>query len=336
MDSNPRISVILPFYNAERTFDRAISSISQQEFEDFECILVDNNSSDNGRKVALEWIRKDKRFILIDENRQGVMFASNKGAKMARGTYLARMDADDKAFPCRLKLQSDFLDTYPDYGAVAGLVKHVGDPESTEGFRRFVEWSNSLHSYHDIYNRRFIEAPIVNPTAMWRRQTMQEHGMYRSGDFPEDYEMWLRWLDRGVKIAKIPEVVLEWHDSETRLTRTDAIYSDKSFYQIKSQYLAKWLSESNPFHPNVAIWGASRISRRRAKLLEQHGIRINSYIDTKKNRKIDQEVIYYEDLPLAGSCFVLTYIRQMDNRERIQDFLESRGYREGVNYLLVS
>ena len=336
MESNPRISVILPFYNAERTLDRAIASIYQQEFGDFECILVDNNSSDKGRKVAQEWIRKDKRFILINEKRQGVMFASNRGTELARGTYLARMDADDRALPCRLKLQSDFLDTYPDYGAVAGLVKHVGDPESTEGFRRFVEWSNSLHSYLDIYNRRFIEAPIVNPTAMWRRQTMQEHGMYRSGDFPEDYEMWLRWLDRGVKIAKIPEVLLEWHDSETRLTRTDAIYSDKSFYQIKSRYLAKWLSEFNPFHPNVAIWGASRISRRRAKLLEQHGIRINSYIDTKKNRKIDQEVIYYEDLPLAGSCFVLTYIRQMDNRERIQDFLKSRGYREGVNYLLIS
>jgi glycosyltransferase involved in cell wall biosynthesis len=336
MASNPKISVILPFYNAERTLDRAIASIYQQEFEDFECILVDNNSTDNGRTIALEWKRKDNRFVLIDEKRQGVMFASNRGSEIAMGTYLARMDADDRALPGRLKLQSAFLDTHPDYGAVAGLVRHVGDPESTEGFRRFVAWSNALRSHLDIYNRRFIEAPIVNPSAMWRRETMETYGMYRNGDFPEDYEMWLRWLDKGVKIAKIPEVVLEWHDSETRLTRTDTLYSDKSFYQIKSQYLSKWLSEFNPFHPDVAIWGASRISRRRAKLLEEHGIRINSYIDTKRNRKIDQKVIYYEDLPLAGDCFVLTYIRQMDNREKIQDFLESRGYREGVNYLLVS
>ena len=332
----PKISVILPFYNAEKTLGRAAESISQQDFEDFECILVDNNSTDGSRQIALDWERRDQRFRVTNEKMQGVMFASNRGAEIARGKYLARMDADDRALPGRLRKQSAFLDSHPDYGAVAGLVKHVGDPEYTEGFRRFVEWSNSLCSYEEIFNRRFIEAPIVNPTAMWRKKTMEHHGMYLSGDFPEDYEMWLRWMDQGVKIAKVPEVVLEWHDSETRLTRTDPIYSDRAFYEIKSKYLAKWLSETNPFHPHVAIWGASRISRRRAKILEQHGIRINTFIDTKRSRQINKQVIFFEDLPSAGEVFVLTYIRQMDNRERIQIFLEGRGYVEGVNYLLVS
>ena len=332
----PKISVILPFYNAEKTLDRAVDSIYQQDFEDFECILVDNNSTDGSLQLALEWERRDQRFRVTNEKMQGVMFASNRGVEIARGKYLARMDADDRALPGRLRKQSTFLDSHPDYGAVAGLVKHVGDPESTEGFRRFVDWSNSLCSYDEIFNRRFIEAPIVNPTAMWRKKTMEHHGMYLSGDFPEDYEMWLRWLDQGVKIAKVPEVVLEWHDSEARLTRTDPIYSDRAFYKIKSKYLAKWLSETNPFHPHVAIWGASRISRRRAKILEQHGIMINTYIDTKRSRQLNKQVIFFEDLPSAGELFVLTYIRQMDNRERIQIFLESKGYEEGVNYLLVS
>lgn len=336
MNRDPKISVILPFYNAEKTLDRAIASIYQQEFGDFECILVDNNSTDGSRKIATDWERRDVRFKVTKEKKQGVMFASNRGCELARGKYLARMDADDRAYPERLKLQADFLNDNPEFGAVAGLVEHVGDPDTTKGFRRFVEWSNSLCSYIEIYNRRFIEAPIVNPSAMWRRETMEQHGLYLSGDFPEDYEMWLRWLDRGVKISKIPKIVLDWHDSEKRLTRTDAIYSDRSFYEIKSKYLAKWLSEHNPFHPFVSIWGASRISRRRARMLEKHGIRINRYIDTKHSRQLENEVIYFENLPQAGECFVLTYIRQMDNRERIQEFLENRGYEEGVNYLLVS
>ena len=165
---------------------------------------------------------------------------------------------------------------------------------------------------------------------------MEQHGMYRSGDFPEDYEMWLRWLDEGVKIAKVPEVILDWFDSDGRLTRTDPIYSDRAFYEIKSKYLAKWLTEHNLFHPEVAVWGASRISRRRARMLEQHGVRISTYIDTKKSRQIEKEVIYHEDLPRSGTFFVLTYIRQMNNREKIQAFLEDRGYKEGVTYLVVS
>ncbi|MDX2430598.1 MAG: hypothetical protein QNK35_06680, partial [Bacteroides sp.] len=213
---------------------------------------------------------------------------------------------------------------------------HVGDTLTTGGFSRFVDWSNSVISYEEILLRRFIEAPIVNPTAMWRRETMEQFGLYHSGDFPEDYEMWLRWLDQGVKIAKVPVVVLDWHDSTDRLTRTHPIYSDKAFYEIKSVYLAKWLSAHNPFSPGVWIWGASRISRRRARILEQQGVRVDAYIDTKRSRQLEQEVIFYEDLPVAGEGFILTYIRQMDNREKIQTFLEERGYLEGRDYLLVS
>lgn len=334
--SIPKVSVVLPFYNALKTLKCALLSIAEQDYSDFECIMVDNNSSDGSREIAREFKEQDPRFQLIKEKRQGVMFASNRACEVARGTYIARMDADDVARTGRLRQQSEYLDSHPDFGAVAGLVEHVGDPETTGGFRRFVEWSNSVISYKDIYNRRFIEAPIVNPTAMWRRETMEQHGLYLSGDFPEDYEMWLRWLDRGVKIAKVPEVVLDWHDSDGRLTRTHPIYSDRAFYDIKSRYLAKWLEEHNPFHPDVAIWGASRISRRRARILENLGIGIQTYIDTKRSRQLEKQVIYYEDLPESGIMFILTYIRQMDNREKIQAFLEERGYVEGKDYLLVS
>jgi len=335
-ESLPKISVILPFYNAEKTLSVALQSIADQVFTDWECVMVDNNSSDGSKEIAAGWERLDPRFRLVQEERQGVMYASNRGCDFARGAYLARMDADDVARPGRLNLQCEFLDAHPDFGAVAGLVTHVGDPETTGGFQRFVDWSNSVISYEEIYNRRFIEAPIVNPTAMWKREAMEQNGLYLSGDFPEDYEMWLRWLDRGVKIAKVPEVVLDWHDSAGRLTRTHPIYSDKAFYEIKSKYLAKWLKEHNPYHPYVAVWGASRISRRRARILEQQGVLIDTYIDTKRSRQLEKELLYYEDLPESGSLFILTYIRQMDNRGKIQSFLEGRGYMEGKDYLLVS
>ncbi len=334
--STPKVSVVLPFYNAEETLSMALKSIADQDFFHWECVMVDNNSSDGSRDIAAGWEGVDSRFRLVEESQQGVMFASNRGCEEARGRYLARMDADDVARPGRLRQQSEFLDSHPGYGAVAGLVTHVGDPETTGGFKRFVEWSNSLVCYEDIYNRRFIEAPIVNPTAMWRRETMEQYGLYRSGDFPEDYEMWLRWLHQGVRIAKVPEVVLDWNDSPGRLTRTHPIYSDRAFFKIKSQYLALWLSENNPYHPAVWVWGASRISRRRARLLETEGIRIDTYIDTKKSRQLDRELLFYKNIPEAGSGFILTYIRQMDNREKIQAFLEERGYVEGKDYLLVS
>ncbi|MEX2369613.1 MAG: glycosyltransferase family 2 protein [Bacteroidales bacterium] len=332
----PKISVILPFWNAEKTLGRAISSIINQDYLDFELILIDNNSTDGSREIAEQWSLKEKRVILCNEQNQGVVHASNRGAGLARGQYIARMDADDEALPNRLTIQSKYLDKYSDCDAVAGLVEHVPHSDNARGFSRFVDWSNSIQTYKQIYNNRFIELPVVNPTLMWRSELAESRGLYRSGNFPEDYEMILRWLDTGVKIVKIPEKVLKWYDSETRLTRTDEKYSDQSFYNIKSRYLADWLQLNNPFHPYISIWGASRISRRRARLLEQYGIIFQNYIDTKKGRQLEKSVIYHEELPEAGELFILTYIRQMDNRDRIRTFLNARGYEEGKDYLVVS
>ena len=336
MEESPYISIVLPFYNAETTLGRAIDSIAAQNFKNFECILINNNSTDRSIVIAQDWVSKDNRFILIHEEMQGVMYASNKGSDYARGAYVSRMDADDFSHSDRLKLQSEFLDANPDYGAVAGLVKHISHSENTKGFARYVEWVNSVKSYKEIMNSRFIESPIVNPSAMWRKEVADKFGMYKDGDFPEDYEMWLRWLREGVKIKKLEDTVLDWYDSDERLTRTQSIYSDSSFYRIKTKYLASWLEKNNPFHPHIAVWGASRISRRRANLLKQYGIEIDFYIDTKRNRQLDKKVIYYSEIPPPDKTFILTYIKQMDARDEIQDFLHDRRYIEGVNYLLVS
>jgi len=336
INDTPKVSVVLPFFNAEKTLKRAIESISSQTLRNFECILINNNSTEGSEDIALKETKKDKRFILIQEHNQGVMFASNTGSLNSRGKYIARMDADDWAYPNRLQLQADFLDTNPSYGAVAGVVEHISHSINTKGFARYVEWVNSVQTYPEILNSRFIESPIANPSAMWRKTVEEKHGMYKSGDFPEDYEMWLRWLSEGVKIKKLNEPVLKWYDSDTRVTRTQSIYRDAAFYKIKTKYLASWLKTNNPFYPKIVIWGASRISRRRARLLKQYGLEIECYIDIKKNRILDQKIVYYEDIPSPGKMFILVYIKQMNARDEIQEFLHTKGYKEGVNYLLVS
>ena len=335
-DAVPKVSVILPFFNAASTLNRAIESIASQSLHDFECILINNNATDNSVEIAAVWTEKDTRFQLIHERRQGVVFASNTGSAKAKGDYVARMDADDFAYPDRLEIQAGFLDEHPDFGAVAGLVRHIGHSENTKGFARYVEWVNAVQSYREILNRQFVESVIVNPSAMWRKTVADKYGMYKNGDFPEDYEMWLRWLSEGVKIKKLDKTILDWYDSDTRVTRTQSIYSDASFYRIKTKYLAKWLRKNNPYYPRIAVWGASRISRRRARLLDQYGIEVNCYIDTKRGRQLNQKVVYYEDIPPPGELFILTYIKQMNARDEIQEFLHSKGYEEGVNYLLVS
>jgi len=316
--------------------ERAISSITNQTYPDFECILINNNSTDNSPKIASTLAKADSKIKTIEESKQGVVHASNAGFYQAAGEFIARIDADDEAHPERLKLQAEFLEQHPDFGAVGGLVEYKSDFHNFTGFKKYVSWVNSVISYEQIKINRFIDSPIVNPSAMWRKETGKKHGMYKNGDFPEDYEMWLRWLEAGVKISKVPKHVLKWHDSKNRLTRNYSVYSDDAFYRIKTFYLSRWLEKNNPFHPHVTVWGASKISRKRAQLLEKYGITIDAYIDTKTTRQIDKPLYYYKDIDKAGKNFILVYVRQWHAKEQIKNFLHTRNYKEGEHFLFVS
>lgn len=329
----PKISVILPFYNASNTLSRAMESICSQTYENFECILVNNNSEDECSKLAKNFCKKDGRFKLMSEEKQGVVFASNKGSSHASGDYICRMDADDELTPESLTERIQYLISHPECDVVCGLAEYIPHHHNTAGFRRYVNWSNSIRSYDEILLNRFAESPVINPTAMWRKKTAENHGMYRCGDFPEDYELWLRWLDAGVIIHKLDEVVLRWYDSDERLTRTKKCYSEKAFFKIKARYLARWLFRYRSMS-EVWVWGASRRSRRWSKYLKDENIEIAAYIDIHERRKKeDHQIVFYRDIPHPENIFILVYNRHHSQKKEIAEFLKARGFKEGENFL---
>ena len=116
----------------------------------------------------------------------------------------------------------------------------------------------------------------------------------------------------------------------------DQRYSDEAFFNIKTTYLADWLKTHNPFHPEVLVWGASKISRKRVKPLKIHGIEVKAFIDISKKRQLDKLVIYFKDIPPPDEVFVLVYLKEESMRDRTSQFLHNSGFVEGKNYLLVS
>ncbi|PLX23602.1 MAG: glycosyl transferase family 2 [Salinivirgaceae bacterium] len=332
----PTISVILPFYNAESTLDKACQSISMQSFKDFECILIDNNSDDQSTLIANKWALKDPRFKLITEAKQGVSYASSKGSLLASGKYIARMDADDIMLKSRLELQKEFLETHVDYGAVGGLVKFGGDHQKARGIKRFIDWNNEITTFEEIALNQFAELPVINPTLMWRKEIEEKYGGYIHGNFPEDYELILRWLSQKVKIGKVANEVLIWNDPPTRLTRKDNRYSFDAFYKTKAQYLSKWLRENNPNFPKVYIWGASRLARKRAKYIEEHDIQIQGYIDISDKREIDEKIIHYKSIPSPEEAFILIYTPQKNIKKKIAKYLSDKGFLDGTHYLFAA
>lgn len=334
--SVPAISVILPVRNAAVTIARAVGSVQAQTRGDWELVVVDDGSTDGTR----EWLRcaaaDDARIRLVEQPAHGLVPALNAGLASAHGRFIARLDADDECHPERLAAQTAWLEANPHTGLVSCLVGYGGDRAANAGYALHVDWLNSLVTSEQIALNRFVESPLAHPSVMFRRELVERHGGYRDGDFPEDYELWLRWLDAGVVMAKVPRELLTWHDAPGRLSRTDPRYDPEAFFRVKAEYVALHLGRSG--HREVWIWGAGRPTRKRAAHLEAHGLKIAGYIDVdaKKTGKVvaGVPVIGPEALPPPGRIFVLGYVSSRGARELIRAALAGRGYAEGRDFLM--
>jgi hypothetical protein len=247
------------------------------------------------------------------------------------------MDADDEALPLRLAKQVALLRDDPSLHFCGTQVRFGGDPEASRGFAEYIRWSNSLVSADEITRHRFVEAPLVNPSLMWRRSALAAFGSYRHGAFPEDYELWLRALGNGARAAKVPEELLIWNDPPGRLTRCDKRYSSQAFYEVKAEWLARELLGRGC--REVAIWGGGVMTRRRARLLQRHGIRIRAWFDINPRtigRSYDgAPVLPREDVdPFRGEVPVLGYVGNRGAREDSAAYLGSRGFRPWLDFIL--
>ena len=340
----PVISVILPAYNASGTIGRAIESIQQQTFVDWELLVVDDGSSDGTASVAAEYCRRDQRIQLhcLGSN-EGIVAALNLGIERAEASLIARMDADDASLPGRLAAQMALFVEDPGLGLVATRVQFGGDASSSGGYAAYVAWTNSVCSPEEISLQRFVESPFAHPSVMFRREKVLELGGYRAGNFPEDYELWLRWLDSGVKMAKTPEVGLIWNDPVGRLSRSHDAYSVDAFYRVKAQYLSRWLQREVPPGRRIAIWGAGKTSRQRAGWLLAEGVNWQYWVDVNP-RKIGQRIAGLPVLSVdellgfarAERPFVVSYVGSRGAGGRIRSILAESGWSEGVDFLLAA
>jgi glycosyltransferase involved in cell wall biosynthesis len=339
MQGMPRVSVVLPVFNAAATVARAVGSIRAQTWPDWELVAVDDGSTDATPALLDQCAREDARIRIIPRAHAGVAAAANAGLAAARGALIARMDADDVAHPERLKRQVALLESDPTLGVASCKVAFGGDRAANHGYALHVDWLNSLLTPEAIALNRFVESPVANPSALFRGELVARHGGFRAGDFPEDYELWLRWLDAGVRVAKTRETLLTWHDGPQRLSRTDPRYAPDAFFRVKAPWLARELARS-ALGREIFVWGAGRHTRKRAAHLAAAGVRLAGYIDVdvkKTGRGLGGAgvpVLHESELPAPGAIFVLSYVTTRGAREYNRRQLIARGYQEGRDFLL--
>ena len=337
----PRVSVLMPVYNAAEMLEETLESIAAQSFADFEVVAVDDGSEDGRGDILREWGEKDRRFKVLLEEHRGIVEAPNKGLEVCEGEFVARMDADDRMHPERLAKQVAMLEGDGGLSVASCLVETFPREEVGEGMIIYEQWLNGLVEGGDIEREFFIESPIANPSAMMRREELVGLGGYWDRGWPEDYDLWLRYRAAGKRFAKVPEVLHYWREHGQRATHTNSRYSVENFLRAKAHYLCVGpLKERD----GLIVWGAGKTGRRIAKHLQRGGSAPEVFIDITP-KKIGgtlrgKPVVGPDDLPgwwrRYGRPILLVAVASRGARALIRAHLGGLDMVEGADYLCVA
>jgi glycosyltransferase involved in cell wall biosynthesis len=330
----PDVSVVLPFRDAAPTLEAALDSILAQRGVALELIAVDDGSRDEGTAIAQRYAARHAALRVIRTEGLGIARALQLGVEQARTPLIARMDGDDLAHEDRLAEQLEALAQQPAVAALGTQVSCFPASEVGEGLQRYVSWQNALLSPEDHARQLFVESPLCHPSIVVRREALDAIGGYRHGDFPEDYDLFLRLDAHGYALAKLPAVLLQWRHHPTRATLTDARYTRERFLAAKAPHLARrLLALARP----IDVWGAGTTGKRIVRALEPYGVRAERFIDIDPD-KIGRNargapIISSDEVRPPHGRTMLVAVAARGARDLVRAQLDALGYVEGSDYL---
>ncbi|MCP4287746.1 MAG: glycosyltransferase [Gammaproteobacteria bacterium] len=338
MNNRPSVSILLPFHNAATTLEECLDSIQAQTLTHYELLAVDDRSADESIAIMKHYASTDRRIRTLNNQGQGLVSALNTGLKASAAHLIARMDADDRMHPQRLARQFSHLQSRPGLTLLGCCAKPFPEECISTGFQEYMNWQNGCLSADHIAEEIYVESPFAHPTVMFRKETVVQLGGYSEGEFPEDYELWLRFHQAGYAMEKLPDRLLEWRDYPERTSRTDPRCSRVAFDRLRARFLAQDPRLTNR-RDDFVIWGAGRKTRLRCRLLLEKGFQPSAWIDIdpkKIGNIINGVPVVAPDWLVQGvRKFVLVYVANHGAKDIIANDLKSMNYQRGRDYLMV-
>ena len=210
IDTCPRVSVIMPVFNAEKYVGQAIESILSQTFTSFEFLIFNDGSTDNSFE-RISSFKDDRIKIFHYDSNEGHLVHLNRGLNIAVGEFIARMDADDISLPERLEKQVDVLKRNPEIGICGSWIKSFGDNNQITRFPQFDD---------EIKINLLSHNSFAHPAVMVRKSVLEQNKIRYSQEFStsQDYKMWVD-LVPFTRFYNIPQVLLKYRVTKAQISR---------------------------------------------------------------------------------------------------------------------
>lgn len=235
---NPLITVLMPTFNSENYIAETLWSIFEQTCSDFEVLIMDEAGSSPETAEVISLFEDDRIRLIRNETRLGLAESLNEGIRIARGKYIARIDADDLAKEDRFELQADFLEKHDEYGLCGSRQHHFGVDND------FVHEVAIEHE--DIKAALIYGCEVCHSTIMIRKDLFLSNNLfYDNTKKAEDYELWTRAIHK-FKFYNLKEVLGEYRIGADNITKNkfNALSSESA--EIASNNLSKYLHVEVP------------------------------------------------------------------------------------------
>lgn len=227
--NNPLVTVLMPAYNAGLYIGEAIDSILSQTYTNFEFLIINDGSTDNTVAVIESYNDPRIRLVSNDKNR-GLIYSLNRGLELARGKYIARMDADDITVDIRFEIQVKFLEAHPDIDILGTALVYLDTP---------YEIHHPL--YHDDIIIGLIDnSTIAHATIMMRTETVIAKKLIYEEEYKhiEDYRFWLQAVIKGVKFANIDNVFYQYRTHPEQVCSVNYELQERTKEPVRLAYLS--------------------------------------------------------------------------------------------------
>ncbi|WP_272539873.1 glycosyltransferase [Providencia sp. PROV197] len=233
MNENELVSVILPVYNAEKFLYEAIDSIIRQTYKNLQIIIINDGSTDRSLDIINSF--DDKRILIITRENKGLIYTLNEGLHLSKGSYIARMDADDIARFDRIEKQLRFLKKNKNVAIVGSYANLIDEDGNDIGLKK------KPHSDKIIKAICFFGSPFIHPSVMFNKNLIKEE-LYYSNNFvhAEDYELWARLIaNEELNFFNIKDTLLKYRIVSTSVSRKYEDQQKKSHENITKKYFLK-------------------------------------------------------------------------------------------------
>lgn len=214
--NNPLVSVVMPVYQVDKYLSESIESILNQTLNDFELIIICDDPSNRTIEIINNYQNHDTRIRVMYQNRSGLTASLNKGFSIAKGKYIARMDADDISHPERLQKQVCFLEMNVKCSLVCTHIECINESGNFSGY-----WKADIKTKtaQDIKRQLPIKNCIAQPTVMIRSLIFKNYHYDPELKISEDYDLWLRMASDNLILCKLPEFLLKYRRHSLSLTK---------------------------------------------------------------------------------------------------------------------